>query len=177
MPSIYVASLSDYGAGRLHGEWIELDADTEPRDVWQCIEAMLAASLDPDAEDFAIHDYEGFGPMRLGEWDQVERVVFLARLIAEHGETAVGAFASDVVGENYDFTADDFCDAYRGEYDSPEEFAQELVIDAGLGYRGLSPQQAANVADILDWEAIATDLSDTFQYVEHGRHVLVFDRI
>lgn len=41
-PRIYVASLSDYNAGRLHGEWI--DATQELDDIWAEIHAMLAKS-------------------------------------------------------------------------------------------------------------------------------------
>lgn len=41
-PRIYVASLSDYNAGTLHGEWI--DATQELDDIWAEINAMLAAS-------------------------------------------------------------------------------------------------------------------------------------
>src|SRR5436189_4774564 len=58
-PRIYAATLSDYNAGRLHGAWI--DADQDPEELQAEIDAMLAKSAEPVAEEWAIHDYEGFG--------------------------------------------------------------------------------------------------------------------
>jgi hypothetical protein len=52
VPRIYVASLSDYNAGRLHGVWLDAteDYDTLSTGVAQ----MLAASPEPGAEDRAV---------------------------------------------------------------------------------------------------------------------------
>src|SRR5581483_3902347 len=65
IPRIYVASLADYNAGRLHGVWI--DAAQEPDDLQLHINAMLARSTEPIAEEWAIHDFEGFNGLHLGE--------------------------------------------------------------------------------------------------------------
>ncbi|MEO0467721.1 MAG: antirestriction protein ArdA, partial [Pseudomonadota bacterium] len=51
-PRIYVACLAAYNNGRLHGRWIDA---TDPHEVWQQVSAMLAASPEPDAEEWAIH--------------------------------------------------------------------------------------------------------------------------
>src|ERR1700722_1252880 len=69
-PRIYVASLSDYNAGRLHGEW--LDAAQDPEAILAGISAMLAASPEPGAEEWAIHDYEQFCGVRLCEDECIE---------------------------------------------------------------------------------------------------------
>ena len=66
---IYVASLSDYNAGRLHGAWI--DAAQEPEQIEAEIAWMLKQSPEPIAEEWAIHDHEGFGGVRLSEYEQV----------------------------------------------------------------------------------------------------------
>jgi antirestriction protein len=57
-PRIYVACLSAYNNGYLHGWWI--DADQEPDALLSDIEEMLADSPMDDAEEWAIHDYENF---------------------------------------------------------------------------------------------------------------------
>ena len=44
MPSIYVAPLSDYNNGILHGVWIDFDKCNDALDVWQAVNTMLAAS-------------------------------------------------------------------------------------------------------------------------------------
>lgn len=126
-PRIYVASLSDYNAGRLHGRWI--DADQSSEGVAQEVELMLSTSAEAGAEEYAIHDHEGFYGLEIGEYEPLEKIARLARLIAEHGP-AFAAFASDF-GQDAD--ADDFADAYAGEWSSVEDYASELIDEGVLG--------------------------------------------
>src|SRR2546430_17246474 len=83
-PRIYVASLADYNAGRLLGQWI--DANQPAEVIHQAIQAMLAESRELVAEDWAIHDYENFGSLRLSEFSDIASLAEAARLITEHGE-------------------------------------------------------------------------------------------
>ena len=87
-PAIYVASLSDYNEGRLHGEWIDATLDAE--DIQAEIAEMLEASTIPNAEEWAIHDHEGF-PVKLGEWESAEWISALGQAIESHGEEIVEA--------------------------------------------------------------------------------------
>src|SRR5436305_12663954 len=80
-PRVYVASLADYNAGRLHGAW--LDGNQEPGELKRQIAAMLARSPEPGAEEWAIHDYDGFGAARLDEYESLETIARLAAGIAE----------------------------------------------------------------------------------------------
>ena len=91
-PRIYVASLSDYNAGRLHGAWI--DAAVEPDVLTESINDMLRTSPEPGAEEWAIHDYEGFGPLRLGEYESLTTVSTIAQGIAENGPASLTGRAS-----------------------------------------------------------------------------------
>ena len=68
--SIYVACLAAYNNGKLHGCWI--DATQELDDIQDQINSMLASSPEEDAEEYAIHDYEGFGSYRLGEYEGID---------------------------------------------------------------------------------------------------------
>ena len=67
---IYVASLSDYNNGRLHGRWIDANQDFQA--IWDEIGEMLAGSQDDPADEHAIHDASGFGAYRVGEYDSIE---------------------------------------------------------------------------------------------------------
>lgn len=126
-PRIYVASLSDYNAGRLHGTWI--DAAQEPEPIESEIARMLAGSPEPIAEEWAIHDYEGFHGLRLSEYEPIERLSRIARGIAEHGP----AFAAWV---NHTGTDEEgwqrFEDCYLGAWPSRQEFAEETLADLGF---------------------------------------------
>jgi antirestriction protein len=85
-PRIYVACLAAYNAGKLHGEWIDATQDIE--DLRAEIEAMLKASPEPHAEEYALHDFENFGSLRLSEYENLDHVAEVAQLISLHGELA-----------------------------------------------------------------------------------------
>lgn len=82
--SIYVADLAAYNAGHLHGVWI--DATLELDEIQAQISAMLAASPVEGAEEYAIHDFEGFDGYRLDEYESLESAHETARFIEEYPE-------------------------------------------------------------------------------------------
>ncbi len=128
-PSVYVASLSDYNAGRLHGAWLPADQDAEA--LHEGVRAMLAGSPEPGAEEWAIHDYQGFGAVELSEYESLETVVSLAKGIAEHGP-AFGAWAA-LVGLDRGLALDNeaFLDAYQGHWPSVTDYAEDLLEEVG----------------------------------------------
>lgn len=76
-PAIYVASLTDYNNGILHGRWI--DALLSPAEIHRQIHEMLAGSptttrTGEPAEEWAIHDHEGFGDVRLDAHESVDDI-------------------------------------------------------------------------------------------------------
>ena len=81
-PRIYAACLASYNAGILHGRWIEV---TDPDEMVEAVAAMLAASPETGAEEWAIHDYEGFESASLSEYASFETVCALAEFIGGHG--------------------------------------------------------------------------------------------
>ena len=130
-PRIYVASLSDYNDGRLHGTWI--DAACEESELYEQLEAMLAASQVPAAEEWAIHDFEGFCGIELGESAALETVARIARGIRDHGP-AFGAFFRRV-GTTQAGDEDRFEQAFLGHFSSIEEYACHLADELGLEER------------------------------------------
>ena len=154
-PRIYAASLSDYNAGRLHGAW--LDAAVDIDELSAGVNAMLAASPTPGAEEWAIHDYEGFGRVRVGEYEDLTTVAHLAQGIAEHG-SAFAHWAALIDTTDADELAR-FGDAYLGHYESIEAYAEELLDD--LGYPDLIERTIPEYLQPyvhLDVEGFARDL-------------------
>jgi len=123
-PRIYVASLADYNAGRLFGSYI--DAAQAADEIERDIRGMLARSPTPGAEEWAIHDYQGFGPLRLHETESLEYVAKVAKGIVEHG-LAFAAWAAEVAGEPE--ALDNFDDAYHGAWDTVEAYVREFLDD------------------------------------------------
>lgn len=163
-PRIYVACLAAYNAGRLHGAWIDA---TDADDIHEEVKAMLARSPVWGAEEWAIHDHEGFGPWSPSEYESFEHIAAAAKLIEEHGEPAAAWIANDdsVLDSVIDLD-ESFLEAYSGTFDSEREFAEALVDDIGLpnvgpmripmGPFGDEPGEPLHEAlsAYLDWDAI-----------------------
>ncbi len=122
-PSIYVACLAAYNNGYLHGAWI--DAMQEPWAIYDAVRDMLAASPVEGAEEWAIHDYEGFGGVRIEEYTGFDRVSELATFLAEHGE--VGAALLDYYSGDLDEAREALADRYLGAHASLADYVQEVT--------------------------------------------------
>lgn len=144
-PRIYVACLSAYNAGHLHGAWIET---SDPHEVWTRARDMLAASPEPDASEWAIHDYENFCGCRISEWASFDAVCELADFIREHGELGGKLYAHH--DEDLDAARSAF-ENYAGAHRSAAEFAEALHEETATPI----PE---SLRYYIDWEALARDM-------------------
>lgn len=169
-PRIYVASLSDYNAGRLYGVWV--DADQPAEAIREAINGMLAQSKEPGAEEWAIHDYENFGSLSVSEWADLEKLAEVAFLITQHGPVFAGLLEHLGGFSAVDEARRCMEDAYRGAFDSLADYAQESLEDCFSSELEKVPQF---IRYHIDWEGVATDLEingDVFAVtVNHQVHV------
>lgn len=142
---IYVACLAAYNSGILHGRWI--DATQDVADIQSEVREMLAASPIAGAEEWAIHDYEGFEGAQVSEYEGFERVAELAAFIAGHG--ALGGKLIDYFGGELDDARRAMEDCYYGEYSNVADFAQESTENAHDIPEALAPY--------IDYEAMGRD--------------------
>jgi antirestriction protein len=170
-PRIYVASLSDYNAGRLHGRWIYADAGAD--ELHRQVMEMLAESGEDIAEEWAIHDYQGFGGLRLSEYEDLNKVAELGSLMAEHGEL-FASLAANFGGTGGIEEARRYMEErYCGEFDSVEDYAREFVEDC---YSSDIEKLPEFIRYHIDYEGIARDMElngDVFT-IEHDHRVHVF---
>lgn len=172
---IYVASLSDYNNGELHGRWI--DATLGEDHIREEVAAMLReskypniavdcqgeqSSFDeecgvcdekcavPSAEEWAIHDYE-LGGIKISEWESFETVAELADALETHGD-AFAAWWDNETRDSVD--VDQFEDEYIGQYDSVTAYVDEMLEETGA------------LAEVPEWlryhidsDSIARDMS------------------
>lgn len=190
-PKVWIACLASYNAGRLVGEWVDAtDPDYMHEATKRIAKAAIAEAKEAgeypvyfgEPEEFAIHDYDGFGDLAstLGEYPNWETVATIGALIEEHGEpfiawvgTLDGGAELDEIGEH------DFEDHYRGEWDSEEDFARNYVSECGwegvpagpikmdVGFRTIEFDPIEELSSYLDWESIARAL------FQHGNYTYV----
>lgn len=141
---IYVACLASYNNGVLHGAWI--DADQDAWAIYDEVRAMLAASPVPGAEEWAIHDYEGFEGVRISEYAGFESVAEIAAFIAEHGR-----LGAELIGHfgDVDQARQAIEQRYHGAFASLADYVQDMMeectaIPEPLRY-------------YIDWRAMARD--------------------
>lgn len=172
-PRIYVASLSDYNAGRLHGVW--LDADQEPEELHAEIQAMLKESKEYIAEEWAIHDHEGFDGLSISEWESMAVISAYAELLREFDGKII-AHAIDCVSNTsndkddiYDELLTYIQDNYMGEYDDEADYAH--CWHEECGYLENVPEC---LAYHIDWQNVARDMDHITFIPTGGRGVYVF---
>ena len=178
-PRIYVASLSDYNAGILHGEWIDATDDLET--MQEELGDMLASSMmlsryGEVTEEWAIHDYEGFGVLHLSEHESLETISRIGDGIITHGE-AFAAWASHVGSDPEELERFEEC--FLGEWESIEAFAESMIDDDGImdEIDKKVPEYIRPYIEI-DIEAFARDLhygGDIVPVDKPGGGVWVFD--
>jgi antirestriction protein len=164
-PQIYVACLASYNSGILFGEWIS--AIQNEADIMADIKVMLERSSIEGAEEYAIHDYVGFGEAQLGEYESIATVIVYAAFIVEHGE-----LGQALLGEyGLEDAEKMIMDYYHGCFDSEVDFAWYIFEEC---YSNAIPD---NLMCYFDCEAFARDLfiSD-YCSVEVNGMIHVFSR-
>lgn len=145
-PRIYVACLASYNSGMLHGIWVSAAKGADH--IHEAVRSMYAVSPIDDAEEHAIHDYEGFEDARIEEYAGFEDVCLLAEFIAEHGELG-GKLVAHFGGELED--AHKAMENYAGEHKSLGDFAAHLTEETGTPIPD-------NLRHYIDYDAMGRDM-------------------
>jgi antirestriction protein len=165
-PRIYVACLASYNAGTLYGAWIDCNQDSDA--IQDAIKTMLAKSPMLNAEEYAIHDHEGFGGLRVNEYHDLDELAETASFISEHEDVALAALS------NYNDLEDakrHVEDGFRGVYGSVTDYAEELFDDC---YAHQIPQ---NLRCYIDYESFGRDLElgGDINAVDYNGQCYIFD--
>ena len=152
-PRIYVACLAAYNNGILHGKWIDVCEGYDH--VIDSIKDMLKSSpLAEECEEWAIHDFEGFGDFRVSECFNIEVVCALAELMKEYRDRfSVKAISWLVNDYGIEDAKERMDDDFLGEFDRPIDLAYHCVEEFGV-LDGTSE----TVARYFDYESFGRDL-------------------
>jgi antirestriction protein len=148
---IYVASLADYNAGRLHGKHIRIHGQDAEEILDEIQRDVLGTSREPVAEEWAIHDYEGFGKYRVSEYESIEKIALFGKVAEEiDDENDVEAFlywvgASQVDLNDYLDDVDGIVEKFREQFRGTWSSFKGFILDSDYGdmYLGLSEVQHA----------------------------------
>lgn len=128
-PRIYVACLAAYNSGIHHGSWIDADQDLE--DLQNAVKDILQTSPIPHAEEYAIHDFEGFGSFPINEYSSLEKISEIGNLLTEDQGDLILELMNHLSLDSVDDARDYLRDNYAGEYDSLEDYAEQFLNDTG----------------------------------------------
>lgn len=179
MASIYVASLSDYNAGVMFGDWFDLTQYVDAQELTDAVEDMLLLSPTAikegnPAEEWAIHDYEGFGGVRISEWEAFDLCYALSEALVEHGDGLAAYLeseSSDLLGspEDLDDLISRFEEAFVGET-TLEDYAYEYVNDCVF-----DPSTPETIRSYFDYQSFARDMGyEGYSEVYYNYSTFVF---
>lgn len=198
-PRIYVASLSDYNNGDLHGRWIDITEGVEH--INEQVQQMLTASPMPGAEEWAIHDYELPAGIKISEWESFDRLAAFGEAYSQaetagNGEAFAAWYGITDDAELADKDATDldtaFSDAYQGSADTFKDWIvsneidvlgidqlKTFIADAERGhYFGGAKAPFSDMFEKLtyaiDWDMVARDNEGNYTTVRIEGTVYVF---
>lgn len=154
---IYVGTYGKYNSGSIYGAWLQL---SDYSNYEELLEAMQKLHQDEDSPEFMFQDYE------------CSQFFIKQKLISEcHLSANIYEIAEEINDSDYDFEVieayadcmsyyhedvsdllNSLSDSYYGEYNSDEDFAQE-ILEQGVSIPENLPSYIC-----IDWEATARDL-------------------
>ena len=163
-PKIYVACLSAYNSGELHGLWI--DATQDPEDIADDINWMLSWSpvrdIEP-CEEWAIHDYEYFYNFSLGENENLEYVSKLAQALDNAEDAAAMAawldYAKDLINDpDIEQLTEEFSSYYCGQWETETDFVLKSYEIEEIYNWSEFEKQFKFWSQHIDWDSVAREL-------------------
>ena len=165
-PRIYVACLTAYNAGWLHGVWIDATDDVDA--MQKQIDDMMNKSPFTDSEEWAIHDFECFGGRFINEYDHLEKIADFISLFDKYGKAAVSAYM-----ENHgNFDEAHFNETFVAECDNPRDWLYDQFEELCLA--GLD-KSAREIAMRYISRQVAIDaVSDYYTVIKSGTSHFIF---
>lgn len=157
---IYIADLAAYNAGKLNGEWFDLD-DYVDSEAFK--EAVMEWLKEQGIEEYAVHDYDDCPAHdELGEHPDFEELFMFHTLYGKYGDSFYAWFdLFYCTGVNPDSWENKYNEYYVGEWESWEDFAHYLIDECGV--LGEIPDQ---LQYYIDYSAFARDLQCNGDYTE-----------
>lgn len=156
-PRVYVGTYAKYASGSIKGAWIDLEGHNA--DSFR--EACLVLHADERDPELMFQDFEGF-PKGFYSESSVSEMLWEWLACTEQDREIWEAYAEAVGYPIEETTLEQAQDAFAGEFDSVEDFAEQICEET---------ECLANVPDFIrsciDWRAVWQSAL-RFDYCEHG---------
>lgn len=163
--SIYVGTYAKYNDGNIEGDWLDLNdyADKE-----EFIEACLQLHNDEEDPELMFQDWENIPECCISESWISEKFWEIMDAVEEDQQEAFFTYVDymgfSLVEDDIDELISKFDDAYRGEYESEVDYAEELFDEC---YAHDIPE---SLRGYIDYESFSRDLfMDGYSF--QGGHV------
>lgn len=144
-PAIYVGTYKKYNEGSLQGEWVQLDQFTDEDEFLEYIKELHDDEDDPE---FMFQDHEGIPEKFISE-------SHLDNDFWEYQETINNCYNPEAMQAfvNAGYDASDFDESYNGQFDSDEDFAENMADELGYINKDVSWPYTC-----IDWEHAAREI-------------------
>lgn len=128
---VYVGTYRKYNEGSLFGEWVALADYSSKEEFYDYIRQLHKDEADPE---FMFQDWENIPSAFIGECSISDNIFDLIEVLSGLDDTEQEAFCSwagylgyDLANKYAENIIAEFRDAYCGQYDSEEAYAEELI--------------------------------------------------
>jgi antirestriction protein len=151
-PALYVGTYAKYNAGSITGKWLKL---SDYGDAEEFIAACKELHKDESDPELMFQDFECFPEELYGESMSTDEIAKIYEYvdIDEDDREMLKAYIDCVGGEFSEDTLSEAQDAYQGQYNSDEDFAQSLAEDVGCIDQNVNWPYTC-----IDWEQAAREV-------------------
>lgn len=157
-PQIYVACLASYNSGILYGRFIDCTLGSDH--VWEEIKDMLKNSTEEYAEEWGIHDYNGFDGLNISENEDIETICELAEALTG----PVGHLISDIyhhMGGTVAQALEYINENYAGEFEDLGCFAMNF-------YEEIGSEIPKELQYYINWDQMGKDMESNGEIFSTG---------
>ena len=145
-PAVYVGTYAKYNDGNLFGQWIDVDSFDDYDEFMDYLHRLHGDERDPE---FMVQDYENFPEAWYSETCVCDEDWF--NNVKEYADSSQQDAMRAYIDYYGEWDADNFEEAYEGEYNSEEDFAEWLVDEIGM-------ENIQNREYYFDYDKFARDL-------------------
>ena len=161
-PAVYCGTYGKYNEGSIRGAWIDLTLVKNEEEFYTICRELHQDEQDPE---FMFQDWQSIPDRYISESGINSDYFDYLETIANMSETMAEAYEC-FINDGHD--ANKFEDAYMGEYDSEQDYAEQLLEETGEINE--IPQ---HLRYYFDYEAYARDLFINEYFMLDGRFVFI----